>query len=93
LSAQMELCDDASHASFRETNHDPTVPHPSIEENGMTTMRLQRLHLSSNPCPRTLAIKLTALTAGFATVGVVITGRCRANHCERCLYPNEIEND
>jgi hypothetical protein len=32
------------------------VPHPLIEEKGMTTMRLQRLHLSSNPCPRTLAI-------------------------------------
>jgi hypothetical protein len=46
---------DAFNASFRETNH-PEVPHPSIEENGMTTMRLQRLHLSSNPCPRTLAI-------------------------------------
>ena len=47
---------EASHASFRETNHDATVLHPSIEEKGMTTMRLQRLHLSSNPCPRTLAI-------------------------------------
>jgi hypothetical protein len=45
----MELHDDASNASFRETNHDATVPHPSIEEKGMTTMRLQRLHLSSKP--------------------------------------------
>jgi hypothetical protein len=43
-------------ASFRELNHAGTVPHPSIEVNGMTTMRLHRLHLSSNPCPRTLAI-------------------------------------
>lgn len=32
------------------------VPQPSIEEKGMTTMRLQRLHFSSSPCPHTLAI-------------------------------------
>ena len=51
-----ELRVDASNASFRETNHDVTVPHPSIEEKGMTTMRLQRLHLSSKPRPRNLAI-------------------------------------
>lgn len=30
--------------------------HPSIEAKGMTTMRLQRLHLSSSPPPMTLAI-------------------------------------
>jgi hypothetical protein len=52
----MGLRVDAFNASFRETNHDATAPHPSIEENVITTMRLQRLHLSSNPCPRTLAI-------------------------------------
>jgi len=52
----MELRDDASNASFRETNHGVTVVHPLMEEKGMTTMRLQRLHLSSKPCPRTLAI-------------------------------------
>jgi hypothetical protein len=55
-SPHKEIAHDASNASFRETNHDATVPHPSIEEKGMTTMRLQRLHLNSNPCPRTLAI-------------------------------------
>jgi len=52
----MDLRDDASNASFRKKNHDATAPHPSIEEKGMTTMRLQRLHLSSKLCPRTLAI-------------------------------------
>jgi hypothetical protein len=52
----MELHDDVSNTSLRETNHDATVTHPLMEEKGMTTMRLQRLHLSSNPCPRTLAI-------------------------------------
>jgi hypothetical protein len=42
--------------SFRESIHDATVPHPSIDEKGMTTIRLQRLHFSSIPCPCTLAI-------------------------------------
>ena len=59
----------------------------------MTTMRLQRLHLSSNPCPRTLVIKLTAFTAGFAAVGGAAHGRRRANHYERLSCLNEIEND
>jgi hypothetical protein len=52
----MKLRNDSFNASFREMNHDSTVPHPSIEEKGMTTMRLQRLHFSSSPSPRTLAI-------------------------------------
>jgi hypothetical protein len=43
-------------ASFHISNHAVMLPHPSIEVNGMTTIRLQRLHLSSSPCPRTLAI-------------------------------------
>ena len=43
-------------ASFQISNHAVTVPQPSIEVNGMTTMRLQRLHLSSRPCPRTFAM-------------------------------------
>jgi hypothetical protein len=43
-------------ASFRESNHAVTAPHPSIEVKGITTIRLQRLHLSSNPCPRTFAM-------------------------------------
>jgi hypothetical protein len=30
--------------------------HPSIDEKGMRTMRLHRLHLSSSPPPTTLAI-------------------------------------
>jgi len=42
----MELC---GNASFLDADHDETVPHPLIEEKGMMTMRLQRLHLSSNP--------------------------------------------
>lgn len=37
-------------------NHDATVLHPSMEENGMMTMRLQRLHLSSRPRPQTFAM-------------------------------------
>ena len=32
------------------------VPQPSIEEKGITTIRLHRLHFSSKPCPHTLAI-------------------------------------
>jgi hypothetical protein len=52
----MKRRNDASNASFHKTNHDSTMPHPSIEEKGMTTMRLQRLHFSSNPFPPTLAI-------------------------------------
>ena len=48
---------DRCEASFRcEVDHDVTVLHPLMEERGMTTMRLQRLHFSSNPCLRTLAI-------------------------------------
>lgn len=43
-------------ASFRATNHAVTVLQPSIEVNGITTMRLQRLHFSSRPCPQTLAM-------------------------------------
>lgn len=30
--------------------------HPSIDVKGMTTIRLQRLHFSSKPWPRTLAM-------------------------------------
>ncbi len=30
--------------------------HPSIEEKGITTIRLHRLHFSSKPCPQILAI-------------------------------------
>jgi hypothetical protein len=37
-------------------NYAETVPQPSIEEKGMTTMRLHRLHFSSSPCPHTFAI-------------------------------------
>jgi len=48
---------DRCEASFRwKVFHDGTLLHPLIEEKGMSTMRLQRLHLSSNPCPCTLAI-------------------------------------
>ena len=64
-----------------------------MEEKGMTTMRLQRLHLSSNPCPRTLAIRLTALAAGLAAVGGVAYRRCRASHYEMLPRLSEIEND
>jgi hypothetical protein len=32
------------------------VFHPSMEEKGMTTMRLQRLHFSSKRWPRTFAM-------------------------------------
>ena len=36
--------------------YDGPVPQPSIEEKGMTTMRLHRLHFSSRPWSQTLAI-------------------------------------
>jgi hypothetical protein len=52
----MTLRDDIADASFRVANHEEIVLQPSIEANGMTTMRLQRLHLSSSPSPRTFAI-------------------------------------
>ena len=44
--------------SMQHLLHDDAgvVVHPSIEANGMMMIRLQRLHLSSNPLPRTLAI-------------------------------------
>jgi len=46
-----------SEVSFRrEIDHDVTALHPLMEVKGMTIMRLQRLHLSSSPCPRTFAI-------------------------------------
>ena len=70
-----------------------TVLHPLMEEKGMTTMRLQRLHLSSTPCLRTLAIKLTALATGLAAVGGVANRRRRADHCEMFFRIDEIEND
>lgn len=89
----MKRYDDASNASFREMNHDSTVPHPSIEENGMTTMRLQRLHFSSSPSPRTLAIscphsqRVSWESAEWLLVVVVLIIPKK--------YPqaNEIEND
>jgi hypothetical protein len=37
-------------------NYDVPLLQPLIEENGMMTMRLHRLHFSSSPCPHTLAI-------------------------------------
>jgi hypothetical protein len=43
-------------ASFHEMTLDESPVHPSIAEKGITTIRLQRLHLSSSPCPRTLAM-------------------------------------
>ena len=52
----MHFCSSESGASFQELVHDVAVLHPSMEEKGMTTMRLQRLHFSSSPCPQTLAI-------------------------------------
>jgi hypothetical protein len=44
------------YTGFNEAAHDATLLHPSIEEKGIMTMRLHRLHLSSNPPPTTLAI-------------------------------------
>lgn len=53
----MHLRIDVSIASFRRSaTHDVTLLHPLMEEKGITTIRLQRLHLSSSSCPRTLAI-------------------------------------
>jgi hypothetical protein len=39
-----------------EQNDQTADPQPSIEEKGITTIRLHRLHFSSKPCPHTLAI-------------------------------------
>ena len=55
-------------------------------------MRLQRLHLSSSPCPQTLAINF-AFTAGFAAIGRVVYLRRRAGHPWSLFRLNEIEND
>ena len=52
----MHFCSSESGASFQELVHDVALLHPSMDEKGMTTIRLQRLHFSSIPCPRTLAI-------------------------------------
>jgi len=49
---EMALCE----ASFPWVDHDETVLHPSIEEKGITTMRLQRLHFNSRPSPHTFAM-------------------------------------
>jgi len=43
-------------ASFQWVDHDETVLHPSMDEKGMMTMRLQRLHFSSSPRPQTFAM-------------------------------------
>jgi len=43
-------------ASFPVWTHEDTALHPSMEEKGITMMRLHRLHLSSSPSPRILAI-------------------------------------
>ena len=40
----------------KEWSHDVNLSAPSMAEKGMTTMRLQRLHLSSRPPSTTLAI-------------------------------------
>ena len=58
----------------------------------MTTIRLQRLHLSSKPCPRTLAISARIHSVFHHSLRVV-PWRCRGDHYERDLYLNEIEND
>jgi hypothetical protein len=50
----------ASHENARASFHDrfdvEMVFHPSIEEKGMTTMRLHRLHFSSKLWSRTFAM-------------------------------------
>jgi hypothetical protein len=43
-------------ASFHSRVGDGTVLHPWMEEKGMTTMRLHRLHFSSRLWPLTFAI-------------------------------------
>jgi hypothetical protein len=55
------------------------VFHPLMAEKGMTMMRLQRLHLSSNPCPPTLAIswphsqRVSPQSAEWLLEGVALT--------------------
>jgi hypothetical protein len=51
------------------------------------------LALELQPLSLHLSDQLTALTAGFAAVGRVITRRFHADHGERRPYSNEIEND
>ena len=41
---------------MEEWAHDVSLLAPSMAEKGMTTMRLQRLHLSSSPPSTTFAI-------------------------------------
>ena len=45
-----------------------------MDENGMTTMRLHRLHLSSRHCPRTFAISWPHSQRVSAVVSVEGTG-------------------
>jgi hypothetical protein len=68
------------------------VPHPSMEEKGMTTMRLQRLHLSSNPCPRTLAISCPHSQRVSPQSGECLLGDAALTIAEVSRL-NEIEND
>ena len=79
----MKLRNDTSNASFRDMNHDSIVPHPSIEENGMITMRLQRLHFSSSPSPRTLAISWPHSQRVSWEPAEWLKLSYRANHCEK----------
>jgi hypothetical protein len=67
---------------------DHDVPQPSIEEKGMTIMRLHRLHFSSSPGDQlpTLAARFKRLTAfqrwSFCNSHIAMVSGC-----------NEIEND
>lgn len=54
-SAQLRTRENAS-ASFHNWLDDGTALHPSMEEKGMTTMRLHRLHFSSKLWSRTFAM-------------------------------------
>lgn len=64
---------------------------PSIDVKGISTMRLQRLHLSSSPCPRTFAIswphsqRVSPLWVRWSEVDVIFM--------VTMVLVNDIEND
>lgn len=65
---------------------------PSMEEKGITTIRLHRLHFSSSPCPRTFAISWPHSQRVSLSGEQVVLSVCEIAMAGS-LCNNEIEND
>jgi hypothetical protein len=63
--------------------------HPSIELNGMRTIRLHRLHLSSSPCSPTFAMSWPH----SHRVSHADEKRCEVAPAIIIMYEIDIEND